>query len=248
MSDDLVKTLFAASQVVLGLLFLMSMLTSIRSETAEFLVDIIAANFSLASATRSALEAALEVPKKLEHGHLALPVFPFAKELRKGPPIIAKETAQRIVRFVAQKGEEIPIEEIEAVPPILSLLCRELNERRFTQPAGTPEAPVAQITFRESEADIETIIAGFYERCVAGRPDAVRIFIEEELVSPYSGARLQQDERGILKVFADGYKLPGATDDRRAAGYGDPGAARACLEELVNQRLLTAVSGGENPA
>ena len=36
-------------------------------------------------------------------------------------------------------------------------------------------------------------------------------------------------------------------DDRRAVGYGDPGEARACLEDLVNHRLLTALGGGENP-
>jgi tetratricopeptide (TPR) repeat protein len=164
------------------------------------------------------------------------------------PPIVTKKTAERIVRFIAQKGEEVPMEEIEAVPPILSLLCRELNERRLTPPAGTPKTPVAQITFRESEADIETIIAAFYERCLTRRPDAVRIFIEEELVSPYSGARLQQDERSILKVFTDGCKIPGTADERHAAGYGSLGVARACLEDLVNQRLLTAVSGGENPS
>src|ERR1700719_2761415 len=68
----------------------------------------------------------------------------------------------------------------------------------------------------EGETAVETIIATFYERCLNGRSDAVRIFIEEELVSPYSGARLQQDQRGILRVFADGCKIPGADDDRRA--------------------------------
>ncbi len=165
-------------------------------------------------------------------------------------PIITQETAQRIVRFVAQKGEEVPIEEIEAVPPILSLLCRELNERRFTEHADTPEKPAAQITFpfHESVTNIETIIAAFYERCVAGRPKAVRIFVEEELVSRYSGARLQQDERSILKVFTDGCEVPGAIEDRRAAGFGDVSAARACLEDLVNERLLTVLDGGENPS
>ena len=55
------------------------------------------------------------------------------------PPIITEETAQRIIRFIAQKAEEVPIEEIEAVPPILSLLCRELNERRFLKPFGVSE-------------------------------------------------------------------------------------------------------------
>src|SRR5204863_7391406 len=108
------------------------------------------------------------------------------------PPIVSEETARRIVRFIARKGEEVPLEEIEAVPPILSLLCRELNERRFTEPCGTPEMPAPQITFSESDADVETIIKTFYERCLAGQPEAVRMFIEEELVSN-SGARLAQD-------------------------------------------------------
>ena len=69
------------------------------------------------------------------------------------PPIASEDTAERIVRFVARKGEDVPLEEIEAVPPILSLLCRELNERRFTEPCGTPEMPAGQITFSESDAD-----------------------------------------------------------------------------------------------
>jgi tetratricopeptide (TPR) repeat protein len=163
------------------------------------------------------------------------------------PPIITEETAQRIVHFVAQTGEEVPVGEIEAVPPILSLLCRELNERRFTKPAGTPEAPAAQITFRESDADIETIIAAFYERCLTGCPEAIRIFIEEELVS-YSGARIAQDEESILRVFTEGCEDPGAAEARHAVGFGDATAARDCLELLVNQRLLSSLGGNENPS
>jgi tetratricopeptide (TPR) repeat protein len=162
------------------------------------------------------------------------------------PPIVSEETARRIVRFSSQKGEEIPMEEIEAVPPILSLLCRELNERRFTSPAGGQQAPAEEITFRESDADIETVITAFYERCLAGRPDAVRIFIEEGLVS-YSGARLSQDEQSILKVFEEGCEIPGAAGDRRARGFGDAGLARACLRDLVNERLLSPL-GGETPS
>lgn len=156
------------------------------------------------------------------------------------PPIVSEDTAQRIVRFFAKKGEEVPIEEIEAVPPILSLLCRELNERRFTQPAGSPEAPAAHLMFRENDADIETIIASFYKRCLAGLPEAVRIFIEEELVR-YSGVRLVQDEKSILTAFEEGCEIPGAAHGRRAPGFGDVSAARACLHDLVNQRLLSAL-------
>src|SRR5262245_38921335 len=163
------------------------------------------------------------------------------------PPIVTKETAERIVRFVARKDDDVPIDEIEAVPPILSLLCRELNERRFTEPAGTAQAPAKQITFSETDTDVETIIKTFYERCMAGRPDAVRMFIEEELVS-YSGARLAQDEKSILSCFDKGWRISRDAGGRRAPGYGDPDKARVCLEELVNQRLLTPVTGGENPS
>jgi tetratricopeptide (TPR) repeat protein len=163
------------------------------------------------------------------------------------PPIVSKETAERIVRFVARKDEDVPLEEIEAVPPILSLLCRELNERRFSEPGGTPEMPARQITFSQSDADVETIIKTFYERCLAGQPEGVRVFIEEGLVS-YSGARLAQDEKSILRCFEEGWDIPGALDGRRAAGFGDAAKARECLKDLVNQRLLTSLGGGDNPS
>ena len=154
------------------------------------------------------------------------------------PPIIDRDTAERIVRFIARKSPDTPMEEIEAVPPILSLLCRELNARRFEQAPGN--VPASQVVFREDDAQIETIIAAFYERCLAGCPEAVRIFIEEELVS-FSGARLAQDEDSLLRVFETGSEIPRAPIGRRAAGFGDAEAARQCLRSLVDQRLLNPV-------
>lgn len=74
------------------------MLTQVRSQTADFVHAAIIRNFSLASWSKSALEAALEVPKKLEHGHLALPLFPLAKELKKAPPLIAKELSEALTK------------------------------------------------------------------------------------------------------------------------------------------------------
>jgi arginyl-tRNA synthetase len=65
------------------------MLTKVRHEAAEFLAPILA----LSSAE---IERAMEVPKKLEHGHLAYPVFALAKTLRKAPPAIATELAAQI--------------------------------------------------------------------------------------------------------------------------------------------------------
>jgi tetratricopeptide (TPR) repeat protein len=70
---------------------------------------------------------------------------------------------------------------------------------------------------------------------------------EEELVS-FSGARLAQDEKSILRVFTEGYQVPGAGEEHRAAGFGDPIAARSCLEELVSHRLLSPLGGSENPS
>ncbi len=72
----------------------------------------------------------------------------------------------------------------------------------------------------------------FYERCVAGRPEAVRVFIEEDLVS-HSGIRLQNDEHSIVDIFANGCEVPGDEMGRYAAGYGDRDAATDCLRELV---------------
>jgi tetratricopeptide (TPR) repeat protein len=154
------------------------------------------------------------------------------------PPIVDPDTAQRIVRFIARKSPGVAMAQIEAVPPILSLLCRELNERRLAGAGPQGQPSPTQISFTESGSDIQTIIAAFYERCVARYPEAVRIFIEEELVG-YSGARLAQDEGSILRVFEGGCEIPGAPDDLRAAGFGDVEAARACVEDLVHQRLLS---------
>jgi arginyl-tRNA synthetase len=74
-----------------------SMLTQVRAETADFLSQELAKAFTLQTPlTKKSLISLLEVPKKLEHGHLAFPVFPLAKELKKAPPVIAQELAKRL--------------------------------------------------------------------------------------------------------------------------------------------------------
>ena len=45
------------------------------------------------------------------------------------PPIIPADVATNIVRAAAGAAKDVPIEEIDAVPPILSLLCERLNDR-----------------------------------------------------------------------------------------------------------------------
>ena len=44
--------------------------------------------------SESQVRGLLEVPKSIEYGHLALPLFFLAKPLKKAPPILAKEFAE----------------------------------------------------------------------------------------------------------------------------------------------------------
>ena len=71
--------------------------------------------------------------------------------------IIPDEVGRAIVRFVAGVGEEVPLEEIDAVPPLLSLVCAELNAQRIA--AGD-----AQITRTQFEVGRDDILKSFYER------------------------------------------------------------------------------------
>src|SRR5688572_8053232 len=46
--------------------------------------------------TPEVLLKALEAPKQAGHGHVALPVFAWAKEHRKAPPVLAQEIAAQL--------------------------------------------------------------------------------------------------------------------------------------------------------
>ena len=87
------------------------MLTNVRSETAQFLHEgltkILIEHFSLDLnshpetanvLTVERLLASLELPKKIEHGHLAFPIFPLAKILKKAPPLIAQTAADALAK------------------------------------------------------------------------------------------------------------------------------------------------------
>jgi len=79
------------------------MLTQIKKDLAQKLSAVL-------SKPAEQLEHLLEIPKKQEHGELSLPVFIFAKEMRKAPPVVAQETAATLS---AQSWPEI--EKIEAL-------------------------------------------------------------------------------------------------------------------------------------
>ena len=95
---------------------------------------------------------------------------------------------------------------------MLSLVCRELNERRIAR--GLDQIGAALLAGSRDE-----IIEGFYERCLADQPEALRAFVEDRLLSD-SG-------------FRENITLDSA---RRA--LSDAGVPPGALDELVRRRLL----------
>jgi hypothetical protein len=128
---------------------------------------------------------------------------------RPGGSLVTEDVAAAIVRFVAG-GAEIANAEVE--PSLLSLICRELNDKRIAE--GRNEISLDLLAGSHA-----TILAEFYERALADQPAAVRRVIEDELLTE-SGYRENIAEERIVSLF-------------NAAG-----AAPGTLPLLVNRRLL----------
>jgi hypothetical protein len=136
-----------------------------------------------------------------------------------GGELITPEVGRQVVRFVAggrTRRADIPEEddlaEIEVEPSLLSLVCRELNNRRLS--AGLP-----QITADLLAGNRERILQDFYERCVDDQPPEVRAFVEDELVTD-SGLRENMALERARKTLT---------------GRGAPASA---IDVLVKRRLL----------
>ena len=133
------------------------------------------------------------------------------------PPIVGEATADLIVRYVANVPEGTPLAEIETVPPLLSLLCAELNEQRI----ALKQAQIQPDQIKGRAADI---LRTYYARTMAAHPAAVQRFVEERLLSP-EGLR-------------ENTTLDTAIQQLRECGL-DAAAAGRALDELVNARLLS---------
>jgi WD40 repeat protein len=131
--------------------------------------------------------------------------------LRPGRHLVEPEVAERIVRFVAgcAEGDETPLAELEVEPALLSVVCRELNNKRRRQ--GAPK-----ITADLLQGNREEILSDFYERSLADLAGEVGTFIEEKLLTT-SGYR-------------DSVALESALES--------PGVTRKAIEKLTNRRLL----------
>lgn len=93
------------------------MLRQLRLQTAEYLANelrkvlpaekLISLETGLAAAVDpKRLAEVLEQPKKIEHGHLAFPVFPLAKTLRSAPPMIASQIAAHLKSLIASGNHQ----------------------------------------------------------------------------------------------------------------------------------------------
>ncbi|HVT81615.1 MAG TPA: WD40 repeat domain-containing protein, partial [Phycisphaerae bacterium] len=133
-----------------------------------------------------------------------------------GGDLVEKGVAPWIVHFVSTAGAQSEtaapsdhLEELEVEPALLSIFCRELNNKRKRQGQ-------AQITAGLLKESRKGILSDFYQHSVEDLPEQVRVFVEDKLLTA-SG-------------FRDNYALENA--------LLEPGVTREVLERLVTRRLL----------
>ena len=131
------------------------------------------------------------------------------------PTLVDAEVAADIVRFVAKREPGTDLAEIEAVPPLLSLLCAELNESRIAEHEAT-------ITHERVSKHSGDILHRFYDRCFAGMPGEVREVIEDLLI----------DNSGRYRESSSRETVVGELTDKDVAD------AAGIVDELIKRRLL----------
>ena len=146
---------------------------------------------------------------------------------RKGShALIDAEVAHRLICFVADKRDPAtPLEDIDAVPPLLSLLCTELNEARLH--AGAEQITLGQLL--QGEAD--QVLERFYQRSFEGMPPGVRRTVEDLLID--NGGRIREASSRDTVV-----------SEMRGHGVDAP---ERHLAALVDGRLLTVEERGGAP-
>jgi hypothetical protein len=131
--------------------------------------------------------------------------------------LVDEEVAIRIIDFVsgdktranseALTREGLPRRVIE--PALLSLVCRELNQRRMD--AGAEKITAELVFERKGE-----ILNSFYKNAMADIPEAVRMFVEDHLLT------------------RAGIRDHSTLDD----ALGNPGVTTEALDKLIDRRLL----------
>jgi tetratricopeptide (TPR) repeat protein len=124
--------------------------------------------------------------------------------------LIDEPVALEILRFVTGEAREsLHLDGMEVEPALLSLFCRELNEKRLEQ--GLPAITAGLVQGARGR-----ILSDFYERSLAGLRKEVRPFIEDRLLTA-SGFRHSEPLEEALR---------------------QPRVTEEALARLVDRRLL----------
>jgi tetratricopeptide (TPR) repeat protein len=134
-----------------------------------------------------------------------------------GGRLMATGVAEKVIAFVAARRgrtEEEPVGEMELAgleiePALLSIVCSELNNKRIC-------LRQAQITADLLEGAQQEIVGHFYESSLSGIGPALKLFIEERLLT------------------AEGYRDSRPLDE----ALREPGVTQADIDTLVARRLL----------
>src|SRR5213075_356924 len=127
-----------------------------------------------------------------------------------GASLLANGVEDRIVKYVAGASANGEGPDITVAPALLSLVLRELNERRLR---GGPDA---KITPDLLDLEQEKILEDFYLRTLEDFPGGVRTFVEDKLLT------------------AGGHRNSCALDDALTR----PDVTQPILNQLVDRRLL----------
>ena len=137
--------------------------------------------------------------------------------LASGAHLVAPGMAEKVIAFVAasrgRADEEVVGETelagLEIEPALLSIVCSELNNKRI-------RLGQAQITADLLEGAQQEIVGQFYESSLTGIDPALKLFIEEQLLT----AEAYRDSRPLAEALRE------------------PGVTRADIDKLVARRLL----------
>ena len=142
-----------------------------------------------------------------------------------GRNLVTDDVGERIVRFVADRTPDTPLAEIDAVPPLLSLLCDELNQLRLEH--YQPTLAGDQASLAELERVGQSILDSFYTRSFNDLHPALRAYVEDRMVT------------------VGGHRNPIAYEDAIAEllGVGVVNPANA-IHQLIQGRLLSIEDRG----
>jgi tetratricopeptide (TPR) repeat protein len=155
---------------------------------------------------------------------------------RNREPIVTDTTAAAIVRFIAGVGSDVPLADVYNVPPLLSLICAQLNEHRFAGPHEEipihEQIPLSWIKGVSSKdggdrTAADSVLERFYTDSFAEFPEAVRYFVEDRLVSSPGGSRELVTSESAVEQLKDKVDSP-----------------NVALDRLIDQRLLVVEESG----